>query len=130
MVPSLLTVLDAMPLSPNGKVDRGALPAPLLVRTGGEAAVTRASTPIEDAVSEIWSELLGIHGLGLDEDLFDAGMDSILATKAAGRLRAEFGVELPIPMIFEDPTIAGISHALLTVLSEDEIPLESASEYT
>ena len=130
MVPSLLTVLDAMPLSPNGKVDRSALPEPPQVRAGSDDAVTRASTPIEELVTEIWSDLLGIATIGVDEDLFDAGMDSLLATKAAGRIRAEFGVELPIPTIFEDPTIAGISHALLTVLSEDEVPLESASEVT
>jgi len=130
MVPAVLTVLDAMPLSPNGKVDRGALPEPVHVRSGPDEGATRTATPIEDLVMEIWSDLLGIDELAVDEDLFDAGMDSLLATKAAGRIRAEFGVELPIPTIFETPTIEGISHALLTALSEEESPLESVSEAT
>ncbi|HEY4929196.1 MAG TPA: amino acid adenylation domain-containing protein [Acidimicrobiales bacterium] len=130
MVPSVLTVLDAMPLSPNGKVDRGALPEPTHVRSGPDEEGTRVATPIEDLVMEIWSDLLGIDELAADEDLFDAGMDSLLATKAAGRIRAEFGVELPIPTIFETPTIEGIAHALLTALSEEEAPIESVSEPT
>jgi acyl carrier protein len=118
MVPSLITVLDALPLSPNGKIDYAALPEPVPpppLPDGGASP----STPIELMVAELWCTLLGIEHIGLDDDLFDAGADSLMATKAAGRLRADLGIELSVPVIFETPTVKGISRAVLDALAID-----------
>ncbi|HVA07272.1 MAG TPA: non-ribosomal peptide synthetase [Acidimicrobiales bacterium] len=127
MVPAALVVLDAFPLSPNGKIDRRALPEPVRNRSESMDDAPETATPIEQLVAELWCELLGIDHLGLHEDLFEAGVDSLMATKAAGRFRAEFGVELAIPIIFENPTVVGIALALLAEMSAEGIDGEIAT---
>ena len=72
-------------------------------------------------MAELWCSLLDIDHLGPNDDLFDVGVDSLMATKAAGQIHAEFGIELAIPTIFETPTVAGISRALLAALSGEEM---------
>ncbi|MGA2838336.1 MAG: phosphopantetheine-binding protein, partial [Acidimicrobiales bacterium] len=120
MVPSAVIVLDAFPRSPSGKVDRQAFPEPFHQPAGIDGSPD-AVTPIEAMVAELWCALLGIDHLGSHDDLFDAGVDSLMATKAVGQIRAEFGIELAIPTIFETPTVAGISRALLAALSGEEL---------
>ncbi|HLL47758.1 MAG TPA: amino acid adenylation domain-containing protein, partial [Longimicrobiaceae bacterium] len=107
MVPSAVVVLDALPLTGSGKVDRRSLPAP-----EGAAAPEEYVTPrsgLEERVAAVFAEVLGIPRVGVHDDFFDAGGHSLLATRAAGRLQRELGVKVPVGVLFEHTTVAGIS---------------------
>ncbi|MGJ6963146.1 amino acid adenylation domain-containing protein [Streptosporangium sp. G11] len=109
MVPSAFVVLDALPLSPNGKLDRGALPAP--ERPGGEAAGPGAEprTPVERAIAEIWRELLGVASVGADGDFFELGGHSLVAIQAVARMRKALpvvgGRAVGVMDLFKHPTV-------------------------
>ncbi|NMO14854.1 amino acid adenylation domain-containing protein [Pyxidicoccus fallax] len=107
MVPSALMVLEALPLSPNGKVDRKALPAPELERAR-EGHVAPA-TPTEVEVAALFGELLGVERVGARDDLFKLGGNSLMATRVLARLRARFGVELPLRTLFQHSTVQQVA---------------------
>jgi amino acid adenylation domain-containing protein len=108
MVPSAFVFLPAMPLTGSGKVDRRALPAPEL---GHHADDTRTSprTPIEEAVARIWSDLLHLPAVGVDDGFFAVGGHSLLATQVIARVRQTLGVEVDIRALFEAPTLAAFA---------------------
>src|SRR6202035_2996759 len=111
MVPARFVYLDALPLTPNGKVDRKALPPPPKVTSGaGKGGAPRTKTA--RTIAEFWSELLRVDGIGIEDDFFDLGGDSLNATGLVARLRATFGVELRLASLFEQPTIAGLSEVV------------------
>ncbi|NKY87918.1 non-ribosomal peptide synthetase [Nocardia veterana] len=106
MVPAAITILDRVPVTPAGKVDRKALPAPVFT-TGGP---TRApESGLEQRVAEVFAAVLGHAVRGAEDSFFDAGGNSLLATRLTAALHAEFGVELPVRAIFETPTVAGVA---------------------
>ena len=108
MVPSAIVVLDAFPLTPNGKVNRRALPTP--EHLGEEnAAYVAPRTPIEGSVATIWAELLHAPKVGAQDDFFALGGHSLLATQVISRLRQLFRVELPLRALFEAPTVAALA---------------------
>ncbi|HVR95616.1 MAG TPA: amino acid adenylation domain-containing protein, partial [Thermoanaerobaculia bacterium] len=109
MVPAIFVALDAMPLTTSGKVDRKALPAPERQGVLNEEAAT---DPIEDLLAGIWSEVLGLDHVGVDEDFFALGGHSLLATLVVSRVRTVMGVELPLRQIFESPTLSGLAQAV------------------
>ncbi len=123
MLPSALVVLPALPRTPNGKLDRKELPA---ISQWGEARMltSRELTPVEQLVAGIWSEVLGRPELGPEDNFFALGGHSLLATQVLSRLRTQFGVELPLRLLFETPTIASLARALQHALSaEKPLPL-------
>ncbi len=113
MVPSAFVLLDALPLSPNGKVDRRALPGPSSVRLPIEAAFVAPRTPTEAGLAELWADVLGLDAIGVEDDFFaDLGGHSLLGTQLVSRIRDAFRVELPLRRLFDAPTIAGLARIL------------------
>ncbi|HYG61154.1 MAG TPA: amino acid adenylation domain-containing protein, partial [Thermoanaerobaculia bacterium] len=114
MVPSHFVVLEALPLNANGKVDRGVLPAPAEETARPELAAVYAAprTPIEETLAAIWSDVLGIERVGVEDGFFELGGQSLLATQAMSRVRQAFGVEVPLRALFEGPTVAELARAV------------------
>jgi acyl-CoA synthetase (AMP-forming)/AMP-acid ligase II/acyl carrier protein len=105
MVPSFFLMLDQIPLTANGKVDRRALPAPDNARPGLEESFVGPRTPIEKALVEIWTDVLGINRIGVNDSFFDLGGHSMLATQLVSRARQAFKVNFPLQRLFSAPTI-------------------------
>ena len=105
MVPAVVMVLSELPLNASGKLDRKALPAPVF-----EAAVFRAPvTPVEEIVAGIFAEVLGVERVGLDDDFFALGGNSLIATRVAARLSASLDTDLRVREIFEASTVAALA---------------------
>ncbi|MEU1125063.1 amino acid adenylation domain-containing protein [Streptomyces sp. NPDC005899] len=106
MVPAAVVVLDAFPLSPNGKLDRRELPAPVFT---GAAASRRPSGAREEALARLFGEVLGVARVGPDDAFFDLGGTSLLAVRLVARIREEFGAELTMGSLFEAATPAALA---------------------
>jgi len=116
MVPSAFVPLDALPLTPGGKVDRGALPAPGLNGTGARVAPRTAT---ERRLAEIWAEVLESGEPGATDDFFERGGHSLLAARVAARVRESFGVPLPVRALFEAPTLEALALRVEALRPED-----------
>ncbi|MGH3936026.1 MAG: amino acid adenylation domain-containing protein, partial [Pseudonocardiaceae bacterium] len=121
LVPSAFVVLDALPLNPNGKLDRRALPTP---EGGGRSGAVYVApcTEAEAAVAEVWAEVLGVQRVGAQDNFFELGGDSILSIRVASRLRAAFGVDLSPRAVFTHSTVAELAGAI-PAGSATEIPV-------
>jgi amino acid adenylation domain-containing protein len=106
MVPSAVVVLDAFPLTLNGKVDRARLPEP---GPAAASAPSRALTPAEEILAGIWAEVLGAAPASPEDDFFALGGHSLLATRVVSRVREAFGAELPLRAVFEASTLADLA---------------------
>ncbi|MEG3790974.1 amino acid adenylation domain-containing protein [Lysobacter sp. CCNWLW3] len=134
MVPSAFVVLDRFPLTPNGKVDRRALPAPEAVAGAADDADFDAPvTPEEQALAAIWQQLLGAPRIGRGDNFFDLGGHSLLATRLLARIEQQYGIELPLRALFEDATLerlaARVADACVEALPEDLESLLASLEH-
>ncbi|HEU4538929.1 MAG TPA: amino acid adenylation domain-containing protein, partial [Polyangiaceae bacterium] len=126
MVPAAFVALEALPLTPVGKLDLRALPAP----GPAEPAAGRAPRgPIEELLATVWAEVLGREGAGRDESFFDLGGHSLLAMQLASRVREVFGVELSVRAAFEAPTLRALAERIARARGEPAPePLPRAAE--
>ncbi|MEV0246968.1 amino acid adenylation domain-containing protein [Nocardia sp. NPDC050712] len=109
MVPAAVIVLDEVPVTQAGKLDRKALPEPVFAALGSSRALAGDS---ELRVAEVFGQILGHAVTGAEDSFFDIGGNSLLATRLAAALHAEFGVDLPVRAIFETPTVAGVAERI------------------
>jgi acyl carrier protein len=109
MIPAAFVMIDAMPMTPNGKLDRKALPAPDFAVVRKTRDSVPPSTNTEIALARIWESLLKIDKVGIHENFFDLGGHSILAVRLMTQIRSSFGVQLPLHHIFRTSTISGLA---------------------
>ena len=120
MVPSAFVVIDSMPLTQSGKLDRKALPEPDLERPDLKNEYIAPRTPAEKLLTDIWCEVLGIRQVGIYDNFFSLGGHSLLVTQVMSRLREALHVEVPLRRLFETPTIAGLSHTVDKALDKEK----------
>ncbi|MER5210214.1 amino acid adenylation domain-containing protein [Streptomyces sp. NPDC002838] len=108
MIPATFTPLEAVPVNANGKVDRRALPAP---GPADDDAHVPPSGPVEEAIAEIWAELLGVQA-GAHDNFFHIGGNSILAIRLISRIQQEYGIDFAVRTVFESPTVAQLAAAV------------------
>ncbi|MGB7921858.1 MAG: condensation domain-containing protein, partial [Pyrinomonadaceae bacterium] len=119
MIPQAYVRLEQMPLTPNGKLDRRALPAPEQNRDELENEYVAPRTPTEEIVAGIFCEVLGLPHVGIHDDFFELGGHSLLATQVVSRLRHAFAVELMLRALFETPSVAGLAQTLEQTMSRE-----------
>ncbi|MEV0534811.1 amino acid adenylation domain-containing protein [Kitasatospora sp. NPDC050463] len=114
MVPAALVLLDRLPLTPGGKVDRAALPAP---RPGGAGALPEGDC--EELLADLWQEVLGLEQVFRHDDFFSLGGHSLLATRLSARVRDTFEIDLPLRTVFEARTLAAMARRIEDRLLDD-----------
>jgi amino acid adenylation domain-containing protein len=112
MLPAAFMPLASFPLTPNGKLDRKALPSPDMAGQAADAVFHAPRTPIEKVVARIWCEMLNVPEVGLQDNFFDLGGHSLLAVRVIGEINKALQVHLNIPVFFLNPTVGGLAKAL------------------
>jgi amino acid adenylation domain-containing protein len=115
MMPAAFVLLDALPLTSNGKVDRRALPAPDCTQRHQDDQFVAPHTPTELSIANIWKQVLGLQQVGIHDNFFELGGHSLLAVQIISRIRETFVVDLPLSCLFESSTIAGLSQAIASI---------------
>jgi amino acid adenylation domain-containing protein len=124
LVPSSFVMLDALPVTPNGKLDRGALPAPDENRPELQPSFVEPRTAVEQTLASIWAQVLRMERVGVRDNFFDLGGHSLLATQVAFRIRQAFQVEFPLRAIFEGPTIEELAKMIGDAGADDRTDTE------
>ena len=125
MVPAAFVPLDRIPLTPNGKLDRGALPAPdTALRSRRYQA---PETALESRLAGIWADVLGADRIGVQDDFFATGGNSLLALRVSARIREAYSLDYPVRLVFENPTVRQ-SAARVEALLRAEIAAMTAGE--
>jgi acyl carrier protein len=125
MIPSAFVVLDALPKTPNGKIDTKALPPPMPLGAE-ESGFVPPRSPMEESLASIWARVLELASVGIRDDFFAMGGHSLLANQVVARIRNELQIELPARALFETPTIAGLAESIERKLLEDVADHEMA----
>ena len=112
MLPAAFVVLESMPLLPNGKVDRGALPLSGMTGKRNVATIVEPRTESEIVVTQVWRQVLNIESVAVDDNFFELGGHSLVAAEAASRLRDAFGRAVSVRDLFEEPTVAGLARSI------------------
>jgi acyl carrier protein len=113
MIPSFFVSLPELPLTPNGKVDRKALPAPDGSRPDLGREYVAPDGPVQERLAAMWAEVLRVERVGATDNFFELGGHSLMATQVLSRVQEAFGVELPLRAMFDSPTVAGLSEAII-----------------
>ncbi len=121
MVPAAFVRLEAFPLTPNGKIDRHALPEPRRIRPVLSHPFVPPQTPPEEEMTAIWAEVLGFAEIGREDNFFDLGGDSLLASQLVARLSQKFRGEFSLQNLFERPTVAALAEFLTLAKASTEI---------
>ena len=109
MVPAVFVAVDALPLAPNGKVQRSALPAPGAARPLLDTAFASPRTPVEARLARIWSEMLDLDAVGIHDSFLDLGGHSLLAGRIVARALDLFRVDISVQALLETPTVAAMA---------------------
>jgi acyl carrier protein len=112
MIPSDFVMVDALPLTPAGKIDRRALPLPDRTRRDLDSTFVAPRTDTESLIANIWSQILGVEQVGVYDNFFDLGGHSLMATQILSRLRNVANVEIPLRAMYETPTVANLAEAV------------------
>ena len=120
MLPSSFVMLEELPLTANGKVDRGALPAPEQARPELLQVYVAPRTAVEEVLCGVFSEVLQVERVGVRDSFFELGGHSLLATQVASRVRGALQVELPLRRLFEAPSVEGLAEIILKDAGERE----------
>lgn len=115
MVPALVMLLDEMPLTPSGKINRRGLPEPDESARAVVQEFVEPRTAVEAVVAKVWREILGVEKVGVNDNFFDLGGHSLLATQVISRLKSSFKTNLPLRSLFESPTVAELSVAIVAL---------------
>ncbi|WP_313931398.1 amino acid adenylation domain-containing protein [Nostoc sp. FACHB-133] len=116
MVPAYFVFLDTLPLNPNGKIDRQALPAPDLSRQASEVTFVAPRNEVEREITQIWEQILGVQPIGVKDNFFEVGGNSILAVKLFWQIEKIFSKNLPLAILFQSGTV----EALAKIISQEE----------
>jgi acyl carrier protein len=125
MIPASFITLKALPITPNGKVDRRALPAPGTFRPALSQAFVQPRTTVEEIVAQAWCEVIGLEQVGVFDNLFDLGGHSLRATQIVSRLRQMLQIDLPLRAIFEQPTVQALAEVVEDLLLQE---IEASNE--
>jgi amino acid adenylation domain-containing protein len=109
MIPSFFVILDEIPLTATGKVNRRALPDPGNLRPELDVAYVAPRTPMEEEVAKVWAKVLSLDRIGIHDNFFELGGDSLLVTKLIAQIQQDLRVDLPVRLLFESPTIAQLA---------------------
>jgi hypothetical protein len=126
MVPSHFVSLEALPLTPNGKLDRKALPAPSASLPGDGHSYAAPRTPAENAIAQIWTAVLGIERVGVNDNFFDLGGHSLLLLRAHSRLRASLQPDLSFVALMQYPTVRTLASYLSGTAEQSVVPAAAA----
>jgi amino acid adenylation domain-containing protein len=122
MVPSAFVPVDALPRTPSGKLDRGALPAPPAIDAGDDDHVA-PRTPLEETIAAAWREVLGVPRVGVRDDFFALGGNSLVALRLIARIRQAAGAELPVAALLQGPTVEQLARAVADRRSGVRLPV-------
>ncbi|MDF5731830.1 MAG: amino acid adenylation domain-containing protein, partial [Rhizonema sp. PD38] len=128
MVPAAFVFLDTIPLTPHGKIDYRALPAPDTSSFSRSKSFVVPRTPIEEILAAIWEQVLGTEHVGIHDNFFELGGHSLLATQVISRVRQAFGVEILLQLLFETPTIADLASAITSLSFANAFSKNQGSE--
>jgi acyl carrier protein len=112
MIPATFLALRSLPLTPSGKVDRRVLPEPGNRRPDLDIPFVAPKTPVEAELSQIWAEILGFEVVGIHDNFFDLGGHSLAATRIVSQLIKKFQIEIPLPFLFQSPTVAEMAKVI------------------
>lgn len=121
MIPSTFILMDSLPMTPHGKLDRAALPDPEHYRLERDTEIIKPRSVVEKQLTEIWEDVLGVGEIGIYDNFFELGGHSLLATQVTSRAQQKFKVDLPLRYLFEAPNIAGLAERIEMVQGINQI---------
>jgi len=129
MIPTRFVFLDELPMLSNGKVNRRALPEPVgQIERTGTGPIIAPRTPVEKMLAQIWTEVLSVQQVGISDNFFDLGGDSLIATRIVSRVIQRFQLNIPLRLLFEAPTIAAMA-TLIEAHQENTLSEEEAKQF-